>query len=94
MSQDPSHDEQPARVLTAFLVIVPEDGTTPYATTDIDPHTTLVRNPTPADIRRACQDVVHDYNARAAAEYVTKARETETTAARVRRARARRAEEK
>lgn len=87
---DHTHDEKPPHALTAFIVVVPEDGGTPYATTDIDPHTTLTRNPTPADVRRACRDIVDDFNAKAAAEYVLmlqKENKPDTPADRVKRAR-------
>lgn len=93
-----THAEQPLHALTAFMVVVPDDGSTPYATIDIDPHTTLTRNPTPADVRRACRDIVDDLNAKAAAEYVQQFEQNKrpiTAAERVQQARERRsAEEK
>lgn len=65
---EPATEETPAPeptptpdALTAFLVFVTHDGTV-IATSELDNEVTIERAATIADMRRACQEVVHDIN--------------------------------
>ena len=62
-------DNHEHSVLTAFLVVVPQDGVC-YTLTDIPDNFEISKTATQADIRRGCRDVVDDLNAQAAAQYV------------------------
>lgn len=62
-THDEDEDEAP-NVITAFLVIVQPDGSA-FATSEIAKigEVTPAREATVVDMRRACQEVVHDVNA-------------------------------
>jgi hypothetical protein len=65
-------DNTNTEALTAFLVVMPVDGVA-YAVDTIPGDVPILRKATQADMRRACQDVVHDLNAQAASQYVVAA---------------------
>lgn len=59
------------KALTAFLVVVPEDGP-PYATDTPPPDLELTRPPSILDIRRATTEIGADLAAQTVAQYVLK----------------------
>lgn len=71
--------EQHAEITTAFLVVVPADGSPAYVRTDLEnqPVISMQRIATLPDVRRAAHDVVDDMNARTVAEYMRPAQKIE-----------------
>ncbi len=70
---DHGHEHVKADSITAFIVIVPNDGSPAYVRTDItEPvDVRIERLATLPDIRRAAHDIVDDMNARTVAEYLS-----------------------
>ncbi len=66
-----AHDHaHPTEALTAFVVVIPADGGPTYVTTDFGGEYSVQRSATFGDIRRAVGDVLSDFTALAAAQYV------------------------
>lgn len=79
---------------TAFIVVIPDDGSPAYAVTQVPEGLEVHRQPTLVDVRRGALEVVADMAARAAADYVSmsfRAQPPESPAEKVKAARAKRA---
>lgn len=72
MSEEHQHDSAAVRATTAFIVIIPEDGSPSYISTEFGSFE-LQRTATFGDMRRGLADALADLNARAAASYTVQA---------------------